>query len=59
MDIRIEDKIRLRAYEIWEFHQWLGLYLIFDNFHVLRNRTPQDDWLDAEREIRNQEGICR
>ncbi len=41
MDNR-EDKIRVRAYEIWERQSFMG--------------DPEDHWFEAEREIMAEEG---
>jgi hypothetical protein len=45
-------KIKKRAHEIWEYRMdpMMNQYLIFDK-GILRERTSQDDWLEAEREI--------
>ena len=41
--------IRMRAYEKYEYRRDTGPHLIFDNGR-LREVTPQDDWIEAERE---------
>jgi Protein of unknown function (DUF2934) len=40
MDETLEDRIRKRAYEIWE--------------HAGRSGDPEDHWLEAEREIKGE-----
>lgn len=51
MNSELEQKIRERAYEIWEYRHQAGLLYVFDKLHNIREITAQDDWLEAEREI--------
>lgn len=44
----VEDRIRSKAFDIWQFCQDRGLYLICDHLGNERPRTAQDDWLEAE-----------
>lgn len=48
----MRDRIAARAYEIWQYRQENGQHLICDHLGNLRERTAQDDWLEAEEEIR-------
>jgi hypothetical protein len=56
MDKTLEDKIRARAQEIYEYHRDTGLHLVFDRGR-LRERTAKDDWLEAELEVKHNENI--
>ena len=47
----IAQRIRERAYEIYEFRQENNMALTSDNSGELREITAQDDWLEAEAEI--------
>jgi hypothetical protein len=48
--IEEEERIRKRAEEIYQYHKDTETYLILDR-DILRGRTAQDDWLEAEAEI--------
>lgn len=48
-----EKRIRVKAEEIYKFNRRVGRHIILDR-GTFRERTAQDDWLEAEREI-NQE----
>ena len=43
--------IRERAYEIYEYHRDTGTHLICDALYNIRERTAEDDWIEAENEI--------
>jgi len=47
----IEQKIRERAYEIYEYRRDHGLGVTADRLGNLREITAQDDWLESESEI--------
>lgn len=51
MDKNTERIIRERAYEIYEYHRDTGTHLICDAKCNLRERTAEDNWLEAEDEI--------
>ena len=51
MENNIEQRIRERAYEIYEFRQDTCLTLTIDRLGNLREITAQDDWLEAEIEV--------
>ena len=53
----LNDRIRQKAYEIWQYRQEMGQYLIVDNLGNVRKLTAQDDWLEAEFQVL-QEGKC-
>jgi len=53
MDTPLEQRIRLRAYEIWQYRQSIGEYLIVDRRGNIREIDAQDNWLEAESEIRD------
>lgn len=46
----LTEKIRQRAYEIWEVRQATGQFLIFEKGET-REITALDDWCEAECEI--------
>ncbi len=52
------QRIRERAYEIWEFRQENNMALVVENGE-LRDITAQDDWLEAEEKIRHAEEFHR
>ena len=49
----MQNRIRARAWEIYEYCRDTGLHLIFDRGEI-RERTPQDDWLEAEAQVKNE-----
>jgi len=51
MNEQIEQKIRERAFEIFEFRQQHGMMYIVDRVGNVRKITEQDDWLEAEVEV--------
>ena len=51
MDAELEQQIRERAYEIWEFRQENNMRLTLDRLGNLREVTAEENWLEAEREI--------
>lgn len=55
MCLRIDEKIiAVRAYEIWCYHQDTGQHLICDRLGNPRERTAQDDWLEAEAQVKSE-----
>lgn len=50
----ITDRIRVRAYEIWQYCMDHHLCLICDHYGNIRHRTAQDDWLEAESYVLNE-----
>lgn len=50
-----DQQIRERAYEIWEFRQGCGMLFTLDRLGNIREINEQDDWLEAEDEIRHAE----
>lgn len=52
MNPELEQKIRERAYEIWEYRQSAGMIYMFDKkINDIREISAQDDWLEAEMEV--------
>jgi len=51
MDKQLEEEIRKKAYEIWEYRMYCGMLYTLDHLHNLRDITAEDDWLEAEKEI--------
>jgi len=52
MNPELEQKIRERAYEIWEYRMGCGMFYRLEK-HELRDITAQDDWLEAEEEVKH------
>ncbi len=47
----IQERIKRRAYEIYEYCREEKLYLIQDRLGDIRERTELDNWIEAEKEI--------
>ena len=50
-DATIEQQIRNRAYEIWQYRMEFDDTIMVDKHGYERELTAQDDWLLAEKEI--------
>jgi hypothetical protein len=48
----LTDKIRQRAYEIWQYRQENHLIVMLGRDFKVRYITAEDDWLEAERQIK-------
>jgi len=53
--IELLNRIRQRAFEIWQYRQEYNVYIIVTKYGVYQNISAQDDWLEAEAEILAQE----
>ena len=49
--MNIQEQIRRRAYEIWQYRTEYQLNIIITKYGEYQNLTAQDDWLQAEDEI--------
>ncbi len=47
----IQEQIRRRAYELWQYRTEYQLNIILTKYGEYRDLTAQDDWLEAEEEI--------
>lgn len=54
---KVEEMIRRRAYEIYKFRMENNMFKIIGTDGKLRDITAEDDWLEAEQEIRHAVGF--
>ena len=51
----IEDRIRARAYEIWQYRQENQLFITIDRLGQEKPITAEDDWIEASNEVLKEE----
>lgn len=55
VDECLKEKIRHRAYEIWQARIETGQHIIIDKLGNEKEITPEDDWIQAANEVIQEE----